>query len=67
MVCYHCFEVQGVLYLRRQVSYLLRHLTLWLTIQGVNIISAAGYTAQRASFQSIIKAFLQSFEIKLSY
>ena len=31
-----------VSYLRRQVSYLLRHLlTLWLTTQGVNIISAA--------------------------
>ena len=43
-----------VYYLRRQVSYLLRHLlTIWLTTQGVNIISAA----YAQSMQSIIKAF----------
>ena len=35
--------------------------TLWLTTQGVNIISAA----HAQSMQSIIKAFLQPFEIKL--
>ena len=53
-----------VSFLRRQVFYLLRHLlTLWLTTQGVNIISAA----YAQSMQLIIEAFLQSFKIELSY
>ena len=53
-----------VSYLRRQLSHLLRHLLiLWLTTQGVNIISAA----YAQSFQSNYQSILQSFEIKLSY
>ena len=63
MVCSIALKCK-VSYLQRQVSYLLGHLlTFWLTTQGVNIISAA-YVQ---SMQSIIKASLQPFEIKLFY
>ena len=52
-----------VSYLRRQVSYLLRHLlTLWLITQGVNIISAA----YAQSFQSNHQSILQLFEILIA-